>query len=80
MRKYKEYLKSKPIASYSLFGDYGFLIYDIDEAEEKVLIANSVSGKISGFRKNKIYYNAKGEPYFNHFGIKIYFNECLRVK
>ena len=79
MRKYKEYLKQKPIASYSLFVDYGFLIYDIDETEEKVLIANSVSGKILGMRKNKIHYDLKGEPYFNHFGRKIYFNECLKI-
>lgn len=79
MRKYEDYLKQKPIAVYSLFYDYGFLIYDVDETEEKILIANSVSGKITGFRKNKIHYNAKGEPYFNHFGKKIYFNECLRI-
>lgn len=79
MKKYGEYLKQKPIASYSLFGDAGFLIYDIDEREEKVLIANFASGKTFGFRKNKIHYNLKGEPYFNHFGKKIYFNECLRI-
>lgn len=79
MRKYEEYLKQKPIASVCLSNNSGFLIYDIDNTEEKVLIANCVSGKISGFRKNKIYYNIKGEPYFNHFGRKIYFNECLRV-
>ena len=79
MSKYKDYLKQNPIARYSLFGDAGFLIYDIDEAGENVIIADTVSGKIFGFRKNKIYYSAKGEPYFNHFGRKIYFNECLRV-
>ena len=79
MRKYEDYLKQKPIAGYSLFADAGFLIYDIDETEEKVLIANSVSGKILGFRKNKIHYDMKGEPYFNHYGRKIYFNECMRI-
>lgn len=79
MSKYKEYLKQEPIAGYSLFCDAGFLIYDIDETEEKVVIADQLGDKLSGFRKNKIHYNAKGEPYFNHFGRKIYFNECLRT-
>ena len=79
MSKYKEYLKQEPIAGYSLFCDAGFLIYDVDNIEDKVIIADTLSGKIAGFRKNKIHYNAKGEPYFNHFGRKIYFNECLRV-
>lgn len=79
MSKYKEYLKQEPIAGYSLFCDAGFLIYDIDETEERVIIANFANSKIFGFRKNKIHYNSKGEPYFNHFGRKIYFNECLRV-
>ena len=79
MSKYKDYLKKEPIASYWMLYDSGCLIYDIDDAEEKVLIANSVSGKISGFRKNKIYYDMEGEPYFNHFCRKIYFNECLRI-
>ena len=77
MSKYKDYLKKQPVASYWSTYDSGCLIYDIDE--EKVLIANSVSGKISGFRKNKIHYDSKGEPYFNHRGMKIYFNECLRI-
>ena len=79
MSKYKKYLKQKPAAAYSLLYDCGYLIYDIDEMEDKVLIADALSGKISGFRKNKIHYNAKGEPYFNHRGMKIYFNECLRI-
>ena len=79
MRKYKEYLKKQPMAGYWTTYDFGFLIYDIDETEEKVLIANFACGQTFGFRKNKIYYDLKGEPYFNHFGRKIYFNECLRL-
>lgn len=79
MSKYEEYLKKQPAAVYSLFCDAGYLIYDIDYIEDKVIIANTINNQIFGFRKNKIYYNAKGEPYFNHFGRKIYFNECLRT-
>lgn len=79
MSKYKEYLKREPISSYSLFGDAGFLIYDMDEREESVVIADALGSEITGFRKNKIHYNAKGDAYFNHRGRKIYFNECLRI-
>lgn len=78
MSKYEEYLKKQPIAGYSLFYDAGYLIYDIDNIEDKVIIADQLGNRISGFRKNKIYYDAEGEPYFNHYGRKIYFNECPR--
>ena len=79
MSKYKECLKSEPIAAYGLSNNFGVLIYEIDEAEERVLIADKAGSRLSGFRKNKIHYDLKGEPYFNHFGKKIYFNECLRI-
>ena len=79
MSKYEEYLKREPIAGYWMFYDSGCLIYDIDEMEDKVLIADAIGSRTSGFRKNKIHYDAKDEPYFNHFGRKIYFHECLRV-
>lgn len=79
MSKYKDYLKQQPITRYWLTYDSGFLIYDIDETEERVVIANFANGKIFGLRKNKIYYSMEGAAYFNHFGRKIYFNECLRI-
>ena len=79
MSKYKEYLKYQPISGYWLTYDSGFLIYNIDNSEDKVVIADYFKSRINGFRKNKIHYDMKGNSYFNHYGMKIYFNECLRI-
>lgn len=79
MSKYADFLECKPIGGYWITYDTGFLIYEIDAMNNKILVADNVRDRIFGFRKNEIHYDKKGNAYFCRYRKKIFLNECLRI-
>ncbi len=71
-----EWLKHNTIGYYSGFG--GIEIKYIFSSDIVVYVAGVWCSKKSVHRV-KIYYTISGEPYFKHRGIRIHFNECIRV-
>ena len=69
----------EPIAIKTLCNIGSIAILAIDETEDKIISCFYNMDKKEGQRKTKIFYDAKGAPYFKRYNVKYYLNEFLRV-
>lgn len=71
-----KYDNLEPIG-FCYLGMFGVNVYEIQYGINDYVIAGW--DDFTNTRRRKVHYDKEGEPYFNIGGIKVYFNEVMRL-